>query len=129
MGPITPSGDVFLNCSARDIYSFRLGIPDLQHMNMCLLALWISRYHLSDNPMWKKIVDKKYKLSNPNLFCCPDTGASPFWNGVLEAKQADQMGYMWCMGNGKLVGFGRTNGLATLAIQYWPLYVFVNEKG
>jgi hypothetical protein len=31
-----------------------LGIPILQYMNLCLLASWISRYHFSDNVLWKK---------------------------------------------------------------------------
>jgi hypothetical protein len=81
-----------------------LGIPELQNMNMCLLASWISRYHLSDNPMWK-IVDYKYRLASPNLFCCPDLGVSPFWKGVLWAKLAAQMGYRWCVGDGKRIRF------------------------
>ena len=31
-----------------------MGIPDLHNFNLCLLASWISRYHLSDNALWKK---------------------------------------------------------------------------
>ena len=30
------------------------GIPDIGNMNLCLLASWINRYHLSDAVIWKK---------------------------------------------------------------------------
>jgi len=29
-------------------------IPDLRNINLCLLASWINRYHLSDHVIWKK---------------------------------------------------------------------------
>ena len=45
-----------------------MGIPNLQHFNMCLLASWVSRYYLNDNVLWRKIVDFKYKTNKPNLF-------------------------------------------------------------
>ena len=108
-----------------------LGIPDLQQMNLCLLASWISRYHLNDNPMWKKIVDYKYKLDNPNLFCGSDLGASPFWKGVLWAKQAAQVGFRWSVGDGRRIRFWEDHwfGNSSLAIQFWPLYVLINEQG
>ena len=53
------------------------GIPDISNINLCLFASWINRYHLSDNVIWKKIVDYKYN-NNPNILCCPEIGASPF---------------------------------------------------
>jgi hypothetical protein len=58
-------------------------------------------------------------------------GASPFWKGVLWAKQAAQMGYSWQVKDGKSVRFWEDKwfGNSSLAIQYWPLYVIVNEKG
>lgn len=70
------------------------GIPDMSNMNLCLLASWINRYHLSDNMIWKKIVDYKYN-NNPNIFCCPEIGASPFWKGVLWTCKAAKMGVRW----------------------------------
>ena len=107
-----------------------MGIPDLHNFNLCLLASWISRYHLSDNALWKKIVEFKYRVNDPNLFCCPDINSSPFWKGVLWAVKAAQMGYSWKIGNGQHVRFweDRWFGSSSLAIQYWPLYVLVNEK-
>ena len=53
------------------------GIPEISTLNLCLLASWINRYHLSDNVIWKKIIDYKYN-NNPNIFCCPNIGSSPF---------------------------------------------------
>jgi len=108
-----------------------LGIPDLHQMNMCLLASWISRYHLNESVMWRRMVDYKYKTNAPNLFCYPDRGTSPFWKGVLWARQAAQMGYAWNVGDGNKIRFweDRWFGNSSLAIQFWPLYVLVNEKG
>jgi len=54
------------------------GIPDLNNLNLCLLASWINRCHLSDNKIWRKIVDFKYNCRDPNIFCCPEINASPF---------------------------------------------------
>ena len=98
---------------------------------MCLLASWIARYHLNDQSMWRKIIDHKYKTDAPNLFCCPDKGVSPFWKGVLWAMQAAQMGYAWNVGDGNKVRFWKDRwfGNSSLAIQFWHVYVIVNEKG
>lgn len=108
-----------------------IGIPNLQHSNMCLLASWISGYHLNDNVLWRKIVDFKYITNEPNLFCCREIGSSSFWKGVLWACKAAQMGYSWRIGNGQQIRFWEDSwfGNTSLAIQYWPLYVIVNEKG
>jgi hypothetical protein len=72
---------------------------------MCLLASWIARYHLTENALWRKIVDHKYNNDRPNLFCYPEIGASPFWKGVLWAAKAVQMGYSWKIANGKSARF------------------------
>jgi hypothetical protein len=60
-----------------------LGILDLRSLNLALLASWIFRYQLHKNAIWVKIVDSKYKTSDPNIFRCPDLGSSPFLKGVL----------------------------------------------
>ena len=108
-----------------------MGVPDLRSLNMCLLASWIQRYHLSDNVLWKNIVYYKYRTHQPNLFCCPNYGTSPFWKGVLWAAQAARLGYCWKVGNGRKVRFWKDMwfGGSSLAVQYWPLYVINNEKG
>lgn len=43
------------------------GIPDLGNLNMCLLASWINRYNLSNEVIWKKIIEYKYNRC-PNVF-------------------------------------------------------------
>ena len=68
------------------------GILDLSSLNLCLLASWINRYHLNEAAIWKKIIDFKYNCKNPNIFCCPELNASPFWKGVLWACKAAHMG-------------------------------------
>jgi hypothetical protein len=65
------------------------------------------------------------------LLKVPDTGVPPFWKGVLWACKAAKIGYCWKVGNGKSIRFweDRLFGNYSLAIQFWPLYVIVNEKG
>jgi hypothetical protein len=60
-----------------------LGIPDLRDLNLCLLAAWIQRYYDPTPKLWKEIVEQKYKVDSPNLFCCDDRQGPPFWKGVM----------------------------------------------
>jgi hypothetical protein len=66
-------------------------------------------------------VNFKYHPDSPNLFCCEDSQASPFWKGMLWAAKATKMGYRWKIGNGKRVRFWEDLwfGSCSLAIQYW----------
>ena len=59
-----------------------LGIPDLRNLNLSLLSSWIFRYNLHMHAIWTKIIDHKYRTSNPNICCCVDNQASPFGKGV-----------------------------------------------
>jgi len=97
---------------------------------MSLLASWINRYQLSDNVIWKKIIDYKYKTKAPNIFCCPDIGASLFWKGVLWASKAVQLGAKWKFGDGKSIRFWEDHwfGTCNLTIQFWDLYVLADQK-
>ena len=105
------------------------GIPEISTLNLCLLASWINRYHLSDNVICKKIIDYKYN-NNPNIFCCPNIGSSPFQKGVLWACKAAQVGVKWKIGDGKIVRFWEDwwFGNCSLATQFWGLYVIANKK-
>ena len=107
-----------------------LGIPNIADMNLCLLASWIKRYHPDDDKLWKKIVDHKYMVNNPNIFSSSSIGVSPFWKGVLWAAKIAKWGYWWKVGNGKKVKFWEDQwfGSSSLAIQFWEIYVLVNEK-
>jgi len=102
---------------------------DLGCLNMCLLAAWINRYHLGDHPIWKSIIDHKYDTTEPNVFCCPEKGASPFWKGVLWASKAAKLGVSWKVGNGKTIRFWKDHwfGNCSLAIQFWDLYVLAEQ--
>ena len=82
-----------------------LGIPNIGDMNLSLLASWVKKYHLDNNKLWKQIIDHKYEVNDPNLFCCSTTNISPFWRGVLWAATAAKVGYQWKVGNGKKVKF------------------------
>jgi hypothetical protein len=62
----------------------------------------------------------EYRTLNPNLFCCPDIGASPFWEGVIWTFNAAKLGYNWNIGDGKNIRFWEDQwfGHTSLAIQY-----------
>jgi hypothetical protein len=49
----------------------------------------------------------------------------------MWAAQAAKMGYKWKVGNGRKIRLWEDNwlGSSSLAIQFWPLYRIVNEKG
>jgi hypothetical protein len=49
---------------------------------------------------------------------------------MIWAARAAKMGYRWHIGNGKKVRFWEDNwlGSSSLAIQFWDIYVLVNEK-
>jgi len=108
-----------------------LGVPDLRTLNICLLASWIQRYHLHNNALWSQIIKLKYRTDNPNMFCCSDRNASPFWKGVQWAAQAAALGYQWVVGDGKKVRFWEDHwfGNSSLAVQFWQLYTINNEQG
>jgi hypothetical protein len=78
-----------------------LGIPNLAELNMCLLASWIKRYQLDNDKIWKQIMDYKYRVDEPNVFCCPTMGATPFWKGVMWTAKAAKMGFQWQVENGR----------------------------
>jgi hypothetical protein len=82
-----------------------LGISDLRSLNLCLLVAWVFRYHLNEHAIWVHIVDSKYKITNPNMFCCYDKKTSPFWKGVLWATKAAHMGVKWNVCYGKRIRF------------------------
>ena len=107
-----------------------LGIPSLRDLNICLLSSWLKRYNLTDTKLWKALLDFKYNTSKPNIFCCKDTGASQFFKGFMWATKAAKIGFRWKIGDGKKVKFWEDNwlGNSSLAIQFWDLYVIVNEK-
>ncbi|WVZ69867.1 hypothetical protein U9M48_018590 [Paspalum notatum var. saurae] len=107
-----------------------LGIPNLRDLNVCLLASWVKRYEADVGKLWREVIGFKYKTSRPNLFASKERRASQFFKGMLWAAKAARMGYRWRIGNGKRVKFWEDNWLGTssLAIQFWNLYVLVNEK-
>lgn len=75
-------------------------------------------------------MDHKYNTKNPNIFCCPEIGNSPFWRGVLWACKAAKTGVRWKVGDGKSIRFWEDHwfGSSSLAIQYWELYVIAEQK-
>ncbi|TVU34487.1 hypothetical protein EJB05_16322, partial [Eragrostis curvula] len=99
-------------------------------LNLCLLASWIARLYKQDETLWKRIVENKYDLEHKNIFCCDKRGVSPFWKGIIWAAEAAKLGFKWKVGNGKRIRFWEDwwFGTSSLAIQFWELYVIVNEQ-
>ncbi|WVZ50592.1 hypothetical protein U9M48_001833, partial [Paspalum notatum var. saurae] len=98
-----------------------LGIPNLRDLN---------RYISGDGKLWKEIIDFKYNTTGTNIFDTRVLGASQFFKSFMYAARAAKMGFRWKIRDGKKVKFWKDNwlGSSSLAIQYWNLYVPVNEK-
>ncbi|KAJ1267594.1 hypothetical protein BS78_07G068500, partial [Paspalum vaginatum] len=94
------------------------------------LGSWVKRYISGDNKLWKDLIDFKYNTNDPNIFSTRVTGASNFFKGFMYATSAAKMGFRWKIGDGKKVKFWEDNWLesSSVAIQYWNLYILVNEK-
>ena len=75
-------------------------------------------------------MDHKYRNDRPNLFCCSEISASPFWKRVLWAAKVAQVDYSWKIGDDRNVRFWEDHWLAfcSLAIQFWPINVVINEQ-
>lgn len=108
-----------------------LGLPNLRDLNISLLASWLKRFKKDDDKLWKELIDFKYNTANPNIFQTNTVGASSFFKGFMRAAQAAKMGYKWKIGNGRKIRLWEDNwlGSSSLAIQFYPLYRIVNEKG
>ncbi|KAJ1291703.1 hypothetical protein BS78_02G336000 [Paspalum vaginatum] len=107
-----------------------MGILNLRDLNVCLLGSWLKRYIGGQGKMWREILDSKYNTENPNIFSTKDTGASQFFKSFMYAARAAKMGFRWRVGNGRKIKFWEDNwlGSSSLAIQFWDIYVLVNEK-
>jgi hypothetical protein len=107
-----------------------LGVPNLRDLNVCLLVSWIKRYNLDGDKLWRQFLDFKYKTDMPNIFYSSTIGASKFFKGMMRAASVAKMGYRWHLGNGRKCKFWEDNwlGSSSLAIQYWEIYMLINEK-
>jgi len=86
-----------------------LGIPNLRDLNICLLGSWLKGYQVDDNKFWKKLLDHKYRIKEPNIFQPNTQGASIFFKGVIWTANAAKVGYVWKIGNGQKVKFWEDN--------------------
>jgi hypothetical protein len=69
------------------------GVLNLRDLNICLLGSWVKRYQDGGGKLWKEIVDFKYKIDNPNLFCTSDRNSFQFFKGFMWAAKAAQVGF------------------------------------
>jgi hypothetical protein len=76
------------------------------------------------------MIDIKFNTKSHNILACRDLGASNFWQGVMWAARAAKLGYRWKVKNGVKIKFWKDMWFrsTSLAIQYWELYVIVNEQ-
>lgn len=107
-----------------------LGVPNLQDVNLCLLASWIKRYLAGEGKCWRTIVDNKYNTQSPSIFSSNTVGVSKFWSGIMWAVKAVKFGYRWVVGDGSKIKFWEDTwfGTSPLAVQFWSLYTICNEQ-
>jgi len=105
-----------------------MGIPDLRDLNICLVASWLKRYIVDRDKLWNELVDFKSDTNKPIL---TKMMALVVFKGFLWAAQAAKMGYRWKVGNDWKIRLWEDNWLdsSSLAIQFWPFYRIVVEKG
>lgn len=70
-----------------------LGIPDLSNLNLSLSSSWIFRHGLYSHAIWTKIIDYKYKTSNPNICYCMNSQSSPFLESSALGPSGCSNGY------------------------------------
>jgi hypothetical protein len=107
-----------------------LGIPNLRDLNICLLASWVKRYQADRGKLWKELLDFKNNTNSPNILSSRDTNRSQFFKGFVWEAQAAKLGFRWKIEDRRKVKFWEDNwlGSSSLAVQFWELYVIVNEK-
>ena len=107
-----------------------MGISNLQDLNLCLLGSWVKRYIQGEGSLWKRVIDAKYNIKDPNILCCRDVHPSLFWKGVMWAARAVKMGYSWHVENGRSVRFWEDIwfGNCPLATQFWEIYFVSNQQ-
>jgi hypothetical protein len=107
-----------------------LGVPNIRDLNVSLLGSWLKRYQGDSGKLWRDILDFKYNTAQPNIFYSSTTNSSSFFKGVMWAAKATKLGFKWRIGDGRKIRFWEDNwlGSSNLAIQYWDLYMIVNEK-
>ena len=93
-----------------------LGIPNIADMNLSLLASWAKRYFNDDGKIWKQIIDAKYKTCKPNIFACPDIGASPFGKAFFGLLKLQKLAFpgRWVMA--RVLDFGKIAGVVRLTL-------------
>lgn len=77
----------------------------------------------------KEVLMPSTILQTPNILCSSSAGASQLFKGMMWAANASKIGYKWGIGDGRKVRIWEDNwiGNSNLAIQYWDLYIIVNE--
>lgn len=94
-----------------------------------MLGSWLKRYNSDRNKLWKELLDFKYEIEKPNIFLGRTSNSSSFFKGFIWAAQAVKIGFRWKVGNGKKIRLWEDTGSTSLAIQFWALYIIINEHG
>jgi hypothetical protein len=78
----------------------------------------VQRYYEGGDKLWKVVIDAKYSVNSPNLFCCHERNSPPLQKGScgLHRLLGWAIGGKWVMG--KEFGSGRISGLVLAPWQF-----------
>jgi hypothetical protein len=98
-------------------------------MNLCLLGSWFNRFFITENKIWRKIIEYMYDTL-PNVLWVNDNNASPFWKGIIWVAPSIRTGFRWQVGNGENVFFWLDTWISdhSLATMFWDLFQICNEQ-
>lgn len=91
-------------------------MPNVQDLNICLIGSWMKRILQHEDRLWKQVVDAKYKIHDPNVFCCKEGNTSYFWKVVIK------YGFRWNVGKGNRIRFWEATWFGTAPLG--PLLYF-----
>ena len=77
-----------------------LGIRSCGINNRAMVSKLGWRLMNEDNPLWIKVLKKKYNLSNNPREWSSKTKASPVWRSIFSSKELLEKNTKWTIGNG-----------------------------
>ena len=106
-----------------------LGIAVLDIKNKCLLSKWLYKL-LNEEGVWKEILVNKYLGSKSLSQVQAKPYDSPFWKGIMRAKNDFFQRGKFVLGNGEQVRFWEDIWLGSTSLQnaYPSLYAVASNK-
>ncbi|KAA0039770.1 LINE-1 retrotransposable element ORF2 protein [Cucumis melo var. makuwa] len=109
-----------------------LGISRLKDTNFALLTKWLWRYIHEDSPLWKKIINAKYRsLSKGDIPCvCNHSSSRSPWFSICKGLEWFQRHVSWKIKNGRSFSFWHSHWHqnSPLSSHYPRLYALSTNK-